>query len=78
GVNLQVITDPAGRLLWVSPVLPGRAHHVRAARTHPIVTTCTRLRIPALAGSATWARAAPSPFPIAAGPATNSPSGNAR
>ncbi|ANS70521.1 putative transposase [Streptomyces lincolnensis] len=26
GVNVQVVTDPAGRLLWISPALPGRAH----------------------------------------------------
>jgi hypothetical protein len=49
GVNLQLITDPAGRLLWVSRALPGRIHDVRAARTHRIVTTCARLGIPVLA-----------------------------
>lgn len=26
GVNVQVVTDPDGRLLWLSPALPGRAH----------------------------------------------------
>lgn len=25
GVNVQVVTDPGGRLLWLSPPLPGRA-----------------------------------------------------
>ncbi|MET3982952.1 hypothetical protein ABIC27_000807 [Streptomyces sp. PvR034] len=24
GVNAQVVTDPGGRLLWLSPALPGR------------------------------------------------------
>jgi hypothetical protein len=26
GVNVQVVTDPAGKLLWISPALPGRVH----------------------------------------------------
>ncbi|WP_345337992.1 transposase family protein, partial [Actinomadura viridis] len=34
GVNVQVITDPAGRTLWLSPALPGRTHDLTAARTH--------------------------------------------
>ncbi|MEV5646602.1 IS256 family transposase [Streptomyces flaveolus] len=33
GVNVQVITDPDGRLLWLSPALPGRTHDLTAART---------------------------------------------
>ncbi|OEV19694.1 transposase, partial [Streptomyces nanshensis] len=32
-----VITDPAGRLLWASPALPGAVHDIKAARTHGIV-----------------------------------------
>ena len=24
GVNVQVVTDPTGHLLWISPALPGR------------------------------------------------------
>lgn len=36
GVNVQVVTDPEGRLLWL-PALPGRAHDLTAARPphHP-------------------------------------------
>jgi hypothetical protein len=34
GVNVQVLTDPAGRLVWVSPALPGATHDLTAARTH--------------------------------------------
>lgn len=49
GVNLQVITDPTGRILWISPVLPGRTHDLTAARRRRIVTTCIRLGIPVLA-----------------------------
>ncbi|MEY9988382.1 hypothetical protein ABIE67_000414 [Streptomyces sp. V4I8] len=48
-MNLQVVTDPAGRLLWVSRVLPGRVHDVRAARWHRIVNTCIRLGVRVLA-----------------------------
>lgn len=49
GVNLQVITDPVGRILWISRVLPGRTHDLTAARRHRIITTCRRLGIPVLA-----------------------------
>jgi len=37
GVNVQVVTDPDGRLLWLSPALPGRAHDLTAARSHRII-----------------------------------------
>jgi hypothetical protein len=37
GMNVQVIADPFGRLLWASPALPGAVHDVRAAREHDIV-----------------------------------------
>jgi hypothetical protein len=37
GMNVQVLTDPFGRLLWASPALPGAVHDVRAAREHGIV-----------------------------------------
>lgn len=37
GMNVQVITDPFGRLLWASPALPGAVHDIRAARTHGII-----------------------------------------
>ncbi|WWR49567.1 transposase family protein [Streptomyces sp. SCSIO 30461] len=29
GMNVQVITDPAGRLLWASPALPGAVHDIK-------------------------------------------------
>ncbi|GAA3503461.1 transposase family protein [Streptomyces prasinosporus] len=38
GMNVQVLADPSGRLLWASPALPGAVHDVRAAREHGIVT----------------------------------------
>ncbi|WP_093804147.1 transposase family protein [Streptomyces sp. Wb2n-11] len=37
GMNVQVLTDPFGRLLWASPALPGSTHDLTAARTHGII-----------------------------------------
>lgn len=59
GVNVQVVTDPAGRLLWISPALPGRTHDLTAARTHRIIRICERQGVPILAdraytGAAPW------------------------
>ena len=31
GVNVQVVTDPAGTILWLSPALPGRTHNLTTA-----------------------------------------------
>ncbi|GAB6899264.1 transposase family protein [Kineosporia succinea] len=36
GVNVQVIADPAGRLIWASPALPGARHDAGAAKEHGI------------------------------------------
>ncbi|MFJ8692846.1 transposase family protein [Streptomyces roseolilacinus] len=41
GMNVQVLADPSGRLLWASPALPGAVHDVRAAREHGIVRMLT-------------------------------------
>jgi hypothetical protein len=38
-VNVQVVTDPARELLWISPALPGRVHDLTAAHTHRIIRT---------------------------------------
>ena len=37
GMNVQVIADPAGRLVWASPALPGARHDMGAARDHGIL-----------------------------------------
>ncbi|MEV5129107.1 transposase family protein [[Kitasatospora] papulosa] len=37
GMNVQVLTDPFGRLLWASPALPDAVHDIKAARTHGII-----------------------------------------
>ncbi|WP_432021371.1 transposase family protein [Streptomyces sp. 1222.5] len=49
GVNLQVITAEEGKLLWLSPALPGGTHDVKAAREHDIIDTCAQLDIEILA-----------------------------
>ncbi|GAA3296356.1 hypothetical protein GCM10020295_25950 [Streptomyces cinereospinus] len=35
-MNVQVLADPAGHLLWASDALPGATHDLTAARTHGI------------------------------------------
>ncbi|MGW1784535.1 transposase family protein [Streptomyces sp. NPDC002143] len=52
GVNVQVVTDPAGRLLWISPTLPGRAHDLAAARAHRMIRIRERQGVPILADRA--------------------------
>ncbi|SOR84410.1 Transposase DDE domain protein [Streptomyces chartreusis NRRL 3882] len=37
GMNVQVLADPLGNLLWASAALPGAVHELRAARTHGII-----------------------------------------
>ncbi|MGW2524206.1 transposase family protein [Streptomyces sp. NPDC001617] len=37
GMNVQVLSDPFGRLLWASPALPGSTHDLTAARQHGII-----------------------------------------
>ncbi|MET7609405.1 transposase family protein [Streptomyces avermitilis] len=46
GVNVQVVTDPAGEILSLSPALPGRTHDLTAARTHKILRICARQGVP--------------------------------
>lgn len=52
GVNVQVVTDPAGEVLWISPALPGRIHGLTAARSHRVIRICGRQGIPILADRA--------------------------
>lgn len=51
-MNVQVVTDPAGEVLWISPALPGRTHDLTAARTHRIIRICERQGVPILADRA--------------------------
>lgn len=50
GMNVQVIADPKGRLLWASPALPGAVHDVRAARENAIIEALTDAGINCWAG----------------------------
>jgi hypothetical protein len=47
-MNVQVLTDPHGRLLWASPALPGAVHDIRAARMHGIIDALNEAGIPLL------------------------------
>lgn len=40
-MNVQVITDPAGRLVWASPTVPGSRHDIAAAREHGLLGALT-------------------------------------
>lgn len=52
GLNVQVIADPIGRLVWISPPLPGARHDMGAARDHGIIEALTAHEIPAVADTA--------------------------
>ncbi|MFB8237587.1 transposase family protein [Kitasatospora purpeofusca] len=52
GVNVQVVANPTGKLLWISPALPGRTHDLTAARAHRIIRICERQGVPVLADRA--------------------------
>jgi len=36
-MNVQVLTDPFGKLIWASPALAGAVHDIRAARSHGLL-----------------------------------------
>lgn len=52
GLNVQVIADPAGRPVWISPPLPGARHDMGAARDHGIINALAEHEISAAADSA--------------------------
>lgn len=49
GMNVQVLADPLGRLIWASPALPGAVHDLKAARTHGVINALST------AGVRVWA-----------------------
>jgi hypothetical protein len=51
-VNLQVIADPAGRLIWASPALPGARHDAGAARQQGIPDALAAAGVTAFADTA--------------------------
>jgi hypothetical protein len=59
GMNIQVIADPAGRLIWASAALPGAAHDLTAARTHGIIDALTRANVLTFADKAYQGAARP-------------------
>jgi hypothetical protein len=44
-VNVQVLADPAGRLVWASPALPGARHDLGAARAPNSTSSASALGI---------------------------------
>lgn len=52
GVDVQVVTDPHGEVLWLSPAVPEHCHDLTAARTHRIIRICERQGVPILADRA--------------------------
>ncbi|WP_084789400.1 transposase family protein [Saccharomonospora iraqiensis] len=40
-MNVQVLTAPAGRLIWASPALPDARHDMGAAREHGLIESFT-------------------------------------
>lgn len=52
GLNVQVLADPVGRLIWISPTLPGARHDMGAAREHGIIQALNAAAVPTMADSA--------------------------
>lgn len=52
GVNIQVLADRKGRLLWASAAVPGAVHDVKAARTHSIPATLSKFGVACYADNA--------------------------
>lgn len=49
GVNTQTLADPAGRLLWASPAVPGATNDIKAARDQDILAALTTAGVKVLA-----------------------------
>lgn len=45
GMNAQVLADPAGRLVWASPALPGATHDLTAARSTGLIDALTTAKV---------------------------------
>ncbi|EHR61526.1 hypothetical protein SaccyDRAFT_2674 [Saccharomonospora cyanea NA-134] len=52
GVNVQVIADPAGRLIWASPALAGARHDMGAAREHGLIDRLNTIGVRVIADTA--------------------------
>lgn len=51
-MNVQVIADPAGRLVRASAALPGSSHDLTAARAHGIIDSLSSTNVMAFADKA--------------------------
>jgi uncharacterized protein (DUF952 family) len=51
-MNVQVIADAAGRLVWTSAAFPGSAHDLTAARTDGIIAALTNADVMTFADKA--------------------------
>ena len=52
GVNVQVVSDPAGRLIWASSPLPGARHDAGAAREHGLPDALAQAEVTVFADTA--------------------------
>ncbi|WP_226363230.1 transposase family protein [Pseudonocardia sp. ICBG1142] len=52
GLNVQVIADPAGPPVWISPPLPGARHDMGATHDHGIIHTVNAAGVRAVADTA--------------------------
>ncbi|MBN9757808.1 IS5/IS1182 family transposase [Pseudonocardia sp. Ae707_Ps2] len=52
GMNVQVLADPFGRLMWAAPPLPGSTHDLTAARRTGVIEAVTSQNIQAWADKA--------------------------
>jgi hypothetical protein len=52
GVNVQILADTRGNLLWASPALPGSTHDLTAARRHRIPAALTKFGVACYADNA--------------------------
>ncbi|MFY1672567.1 transposase family protein [Plantactinospora sp. WMMB334] len=52
GVNVQVIADCKGRLIWASPALPGAVHDLTAARTNRLIDALSSVNVMTFADKA--------------------------
>jgi hypothetical protein len=52
GLNVQLLADSRGRLLWASPALPGATHDLTAARHHGVIAALTKFGVACYADAA--------------------------
>jgi hypothetical protein len=52
GVNVQILADTRGALLWASPALPGATHDLTAARRHGIPAVLAKFGVACYADNA--------------------------